>query len=118
VWVVHQISGKANEKDTEANIEHTDAKGSKSWGTYFDVSFTVSKLHRETRKCSLQITKNRYGEVGQHIELTLLGEICTIEQTSVIAYEGKDGGMEKTATTRTTAHSQAKNPPQKLIIPD
>jgi hypothetical protein len=127
VWLVHQLSGKANEKKENANIEHTDAKGSKSWGTYFDVCFSVTKIDREKKTCFLQITKNRYGALGEHIELTLLGEICTLEQTSVLNSEQGEhgvrrntnsGGGGETSSSAQSGDKQVKCTKQKLVMPD
>ena len=80
VWAVHQVSGQANEKGTTARINHTDGKGSKSWGTYFHVCFSISKVDRENNQCRLQITKNRDGAILPDKTLRLLGNIGTLEE--------------------------------------
>jgi replicative DNA helicase len=84
VWCVHQLSGVANEKNASAEISHTDAKGSKSWGTYFDVCFSVGKVTRKERTCLLHNTKNRYKELGPRTQLYLHGSVGTLSKMKVI----------------------------------
>jgi len=87
VWAVHQLSGKANEKLQKQRIEHTDAKGSRSWGTYFDVSVTASKIDRTTNTSFLWVTKNRYGPIRDGAHLKLVGNLCTIEMIGTVSEE-------------------------------
>jgi hypothetical protein len=74
IWAVHQLSGKANEKTIKQTTSHTDAKRSKSWGTFFDVCFSVSKL-TASQHCVMRLTKNRHGKQNKVAELQLLGDI-------------------------------------------
>jgi len=48
-WVVHQASGSANERKGNY-ISHTDAKGTKSWGTYFNVGFTSCTFQESIKR--------------------------------------------------------------------
>jgi hypothetical protein len=52
----------------------------------------------------------------------LLGEICTVEQTAVLDYEHGENSRTVKAKENTTPGTptpqQARNPPQKLVIPD
>jgi hypothetical protein len=78
VWCVHQLSGAANEKNAGAIIDHTDGKGSKSWGTYFDVCFSIGKITRKERNCLLHNSKNRHKDPGPRTKLRLIGDVGTL----------------------------------------
>jgi hypothetical protein len=78
-WVVHQMSGQANEKGPKAKHSHTDAKGSKSWGTYFHECFEVGQVDRSNNTCLFMMTKKRHGAILPPKLLKLTGNIGLLQ---------------------------------------
>lgn len=101
LWAIHQVSGTANEKAVHARINHTDGKGTKSWGTYFNVCMSVTKIDRKDNTCLWQITKNRDGAISADKKLRLHGEY---------------GLLEEVPNVQNT--SGEKGPPRKKVIKD
>jgi len=118
VWVVQQLSGKANEKGVGAGVSHTDAKGSKSWGTYFDACFSVTKLTKDTQQCTLQITKNRYGRLNPDSMLKLHGDICRVEKISDLEYESSDKKQKQRDTYTAKTKYLRRDKKQEVELPD
>ncbi len=80
VWAVHQLNGEANNAKPNAGSTHGQAKGSRSWGTYFRVCFSISQVNLENYTCRLQITKNRGGARTPDKTLKLDGAIGTLTE--------------------------------------
>lgn len=58
VWVLHQLSGEANSRNSAAALHHTDAAGSKSVAEYVDCAFTITVPNQESIAV-LSLTKRR-----------------------------------------------------------
>ena len=58
VWLVHQLSGKANEKGPGAFYDYTDSAESKSFAENLDFCFVIGKPNAENL-CQLTCPKHR-----------------------------------------------------------
>ena len=77
VWMMHQISGKANEKSPGAQYHHTDAAESKSFGENVDFSFSLGKPNA-AGLCQILATKHRRTKELPAQIIQIDGEMCTV----------------------------------------
>jgi RecA/RadA recombinase len=107
VWLLHQLSGQANEKSPGAKLDHTNSAESKSFAENLDFAFVVGKL-TDDNLCQIVCSKHR--RTGGHDAkvLKVVGEFNVVEDRSTEFFVNHTAGQIQSKDIGTSATTQKK----------